>query len=92
MKAAEREPTESDTAILSTLDACETADSWIAALQDHPTAGAMTDYTREDAIVFLDFACVRRIDAPVCVDASRSGLLTYELDDPRLGELQVPRD
>lgn len=92
MQAAEREATESDTALLSTLDACETADAWIAALQAHPTAGVLIEYTREDAIESLDFFCVRRVDASVCVDAAAAGMLTYELDDPRLAELQIPHE
>jgi hypothetical protein len=91
MQAAEREANESDTALLATLDACETADSWIAALQAHPGAGVLIEYTRGDAIESLDSYCVRRVDAPVCVDAAASGMLTYELDDTRLDELQVPR-
>lgn len=91
MAAAELEPAESDRAILSTLDTCVTADLWIVALQAHPLAGTLTSYTRDDAVAFLDLACMRRVDAVVCVDAAAQGLLSYELDDPRLVELQVPR-
>jgi hypothetical protein len=90
MTQAENEPTESDTAILATLDDCLTADQWINALQEHPKAGTLTSYTRQDAIEFLDMACIRRSDAAVCIDAAAQGHLTYELDDPRLVELQVP--
>lgn len=91
MVAAEQETGESETAILATLDQCESAEDWIIGLQAHPTAGSFTSYTRAEAIDFLDLACVRRIDAGVCIDASEQGHLTFELDDPRLPELQVPR-
>lgn len=91
MQAASQEATESDTLILATLDECEKADDWIAALQRYPEAGALIEYSRADAIEFLDMACIRRIDAPTCIDAAEQGLLSYELDDPRLPELQIPR-
>lgn len=91
MIAAEQETGESETAILNTLDECATSDDWIVGLQAHPTAGSFTSYTRAEAIDFLDLACIRRIDAVVCIDAAEEGHLTFELDDPRLPELQVPR-
>ncbi|GAA1998529.1 hypothetical protein [Microbacterium ulmi] len=91
MVDAEREATTSDTAILSTLDACVDAATWISALQEHPGAGSLTSYTEEDAVYLLDLACVRRIDAVVCTDAAAEGLLSFELDDPGLPALQVPR-
>lgn len=91
MVTAENEATTSDTAILGTLDACETSESWIAAIQAHPGAGSLTSYTHEDAVALLDLACIRRIDAVVCIDASEQGHLTFELDDPRLPDLQIPR-
>ncbi len=91
MIAAENETGENETAILATLDECETAEDWIVGLQAHPTAGSFTSYTRAEAIDFLDLACVRRIDAVVCIDAAEHGHLSFELDDPRLPELQVPR-
>lgn len=91
MVAAEQETGESETAILATLDECATADDWIGGLQAHPTAGSFTSYTRAEAIDLLDIACIRRIDAVVCQDAAQHGHLSFELDDPRLAELQVPR-
>ena len=91
MVAAEQETGDSETAILATLDECATAEDWIVGLQAHPTAGSFTSYTRTEAIEFLDLACIRRIDAGVCIDAAEQGHLTFELDDPRLPELQVPR-
>lgn len=91
MVAAEQETGESETAILATLDECETAEDWIVGLQAHPTAGSFTSYTRAEAIDLLDIACIRRIDAVVCLDAAEQGHLSFELDDPRLPELQVPR-
>lgn len=91
MVAAEQETGESETAILATLDKCATAENWFVGLQAHPTAGSFTSYTRPEAIDFLDLACIRRIDAVVCIDAAKQGHLTFELDDPRLPELQVPR-
>lgn len=92
MAIAAREETASDVAILATLDECVAADDWIAALQKHPGAGSLVSYTREEAIAFLDLACIRRIDAPTCIDAAEQGLLSFELDDPRLDDLQIPRD
>jgi hypothetical protein len=91
MVAAEQETGESETAILATLDECTNSEDWIVGLQAHPTAGSFTSYTRDEAIDFLDIACIRRIDAVVCLDAAEQGHLTFELDDPRLPELQVPR-
>ncbi|MDR6144200.1 hypothetical protein QE375_003754 [Microbacterium foliorum] len=91
MVAAEQETGESETAILATLDECATADDWIGGLQAHPTAGSFTSYTRAEAIDLLDIACIRRIDAVVCQDAAEQDHLSFELDDPRLPELQVPR-
>lgn len=89
--AAEAEAATDDTAILSTLDVCGTSESWIAGIQARPGAGSLTSYTRTDAVALLDLACIRRVDAPVCTDASTRGLLTFEMDDPRLPGLQVPR-
>ncbi|MCI1019383.1 hypothetical protein HWD99_12170 [Microbacterium sp. C5A9] len=91
MVAAEHETGESESAILATLDECENAEDWIVGLQAHPTAGSFTSYTRAEAINLLDIACIRRIDAVVCIDAAEQGHLSFELDDPRLPELQVPR-
>lgn len=91
MIAAEQETGESETAILATLDECANSEDWIVRLQAHPTAGSFTSYTRAEAIDLLDIACIRRIDAVVCIDAAEQGHLTFELDDPRLPDLQVPR-
>lgn len=91
MVAAENEPSESEVALLATLDQCGTSEQWILGIQEHPTAGSFTSYSRAEAIDFLDLACIRRTDAVVCIDAAAQGHLTYALDDPRLVELQVPR-
>ncbi|WP_240773590.1 hypothetical protein [Plantibacter sp. M259] len=91
MVAAENEPSESEVALLATLDQCGTSEQWILGIQEHPTAGSFTSYSRAEAIDFLDLACIRHTDAVVCIDAAAQGHLTYELDDPRLVELQVPR-
>lgn len=91
MIAAENEPSESEVALLATLDECGTSEQWILGIQEHPTAGAFMSYSRAEAIDFLDLACIGRTDAVVCVDAAAQGHLTYELDDPRLVERQVPR-
>ncbi|HXH36246.1 MAG TPA: DUF2510 domain-containing protein [Plantibacter sp.] len=91
MIAAENEPFESEVALLATFDECGTAEQWILGIQEHPTAGSFTSYSRAEAIDLLDLGCIRRTDAVVCIDAAAQGHLTYELDDPRLVELQVPR-
>lgn len=91
MIAAENEPSESEVALLATFDECGTAEQWILGIQEHPTAGSFTSYSRAEAIDLLDLGCIRRTDAVVCFDAAAHGHLTYELDDPRLVELQVPR-
>jgi len=91
MIAAENEPSESEVALLATLDQCGSSEQWILGIQEHPTAGSFTSYSRAEAIDFLDLACIRRTDAAVCVDAAAEGHLSYELDDPRLVEQQVPR-
>ncbi len=91
MIAAENEPSESEVALLATLDQCGSSEQWILGIQEHPTAGSFTPYSRAEAIDFLDLACIRRTDAAVCVDAAAGGHLTYELDDPRLVERQVSR-
>lgn len=91
MIAAENEPSESEVALLATFDECGTAEQWILGIQEHPTAGSFTSYSRAEAIDLLDLGCIRRTDAVVCIDAAAQGHLTYELDDPRLVEMQVPR-
>lgn len=91
MIAAEDEHFDSEVALLATLHECGTAEQWILGLQAHPTAGTLTEYSRAQAIEFLDLACIRRVDAVVGVDAAAQGHLTYEPDDPWLAELQVPR-
>ncbi len=91
MIAAENEPSESEVALLATLDQCGSSEQWILGIQEHPTAGSFTSYSRAEAIDFLDLACIRRTNAAVCVDAAAEGHLSYELDDPRLVEQQVPR-
>jgi hypothetical protein len=57
-----------------------------------PPEGAYNaEHTRDDAVALLDLACARRVDTPGRIDAAGTGLLTFELDDLRLTELQVPR-
>lgn len=73
--------------LLTTLADCASADDWILTLKANPGAGALTSYATADAETLLDLSCVRAIDTPVCIDAAEEGILTYELDDPRLKEL-----
>jgi hypothetical protein len=88
MTLAEYESVQDDAALLSTLTACPTAAEWIAALQAHPKAGIKTQYSYADAAQSLDWTCVRAIEAPACIDASKQGILTFDLDDPLLDDLQ----
>ncbi len=88
MQSAEYESVQDDAALLATLTACPTAAEWITAIKQHPGAGIYTDYEDGRAESMLDSACIRAITAPACIDASKQGILTFDLDDPRLTELQ----
>lgn len=90
MITAESE-TASDSEILDSLDACATSAEWLGGAERHPLAANMTEYVRDFAVGFLNTACMRRADAPACVDAATKGLLDFDLSDPRLLDLQVPR-
>ncbi|MDQ0895790.1 hypothetical protein [Agromyces ramosus] len=78
---------DNDDALMATTETCENADEWIVALQHNPGAGSLVSYTVEDAEAFLDLVCIYSIESPVCLDAAAQGILTYELDDPRVLEL-----
>ncbi|MRX42342.1 hypothetical protein [Agromyces kandeliae] len=78
-----------DEALMATTEACTNADEWIVALQHNPGAGSLTSYTREDAEYLLDLVCIYSLESPVCLDASAQGILTYELDDPQVLELNA---
>ena len=73
--------------LMETLKVCASADDWIETLKGNPGAGALISYTTADAENLLDLSCVKAITTPVCVDASAAGILTYELDDPAVIEL-----
>jgi hypothetical protein len=85
--AADVASLDNDSELLATFDACESADDWIKSLQSNPGAGALVSYTTEDAEALLDISCVRAISTHVCIDAAAAGILTYDVDDPRLDEL-----
>ena len=89
LTAASAETTESESLLLKTLSNCRSADEWIAAIQANPGAGSLTSYSTEDAQELLNLACMRATDTPACIDASSKNLLTFDLDDPRLEELQA---
>lgn len=72
---------------MATTEACKDADEWIVALLEDPSAGSLTSYTMEDAKEFLDLICTHFIESSVCLDAEAQGILTYQLDDPRVLEL-----
>ena len=79
---------DNDTELVATTNACRDVDDWVAAIIANPGAGALTSYTVEDAQSLLTMTCVRSIESAVCIDASAEGILDFELDDPRLKELQ----
>ncbi|TFD17865.1 hypothetical protein [Cryobacterium sp. TMT4-10] len=85
--AADVSSSDNSVELLTTLAACASADDWILTLKANPGAGALLSYTTADAESLLDLSCVRAIATAVCIDAAGEGILTYELDDPRLKEL-----
>ena len=86
--AAEASDPDAESALVATLSACRTVDDWVAALREHPSAGAQTSYSTSDAHDVLNLVCLLGPDTVVCADAADRDLLDFELDDPRLGELE----
>ena len=87
MAAAESAGFENDPEMIATLSACDDVSGWVDAIKAHPGAGSLISYTTEDAHYFMGLVCVRDPHTLVCEDASVLGLLDFELDDPRLAEL-----
>ena len=87
MVAAENAGFENDAEMIATLSACDDVSGWVDAIKAHPGAGSLISYTTEDAHYFMGLVCVRDPHTLVCEDASVLGLLDFELDDPRLAEL-----
>lgn len=79
---------EYDDAALDTLEACVSVVDWKVGGHKYPEAAGWTEITDEDLDFTLDGWCVQYIKAATCQDASSEGILTFELDDPRLDELQ----
>ncbi|NWN88171.1 MAG: hypothetical protein HLX51_06465 [Micrococcaceae bacterium] len=72
--AAETDPVAADPLIIETLSACETADEWLAALDEHPGAMAYTDDAEIDDSALIT-PCYAQPDTPVCEDAEAQGRL-----------------
>jgi hypothetical protein len=87
MAAAESAGFKNDPEMIATLSACDDVSGWVGAIKAHPGAGSLISYTTEDAHYLVGIVCVRDPHTPVCEDASALGLLDFELDDPRLAEL-----
>lgn len=64
--ADEIDPVLADPLIAETAHACETAEEWEAALQEHP--GAMGLNERADLSGALDIVCYSFPEAPACAD------------------------
>lgn len=75
-------------AIVATTKSCETSGEWSKALAKYPGAGILTSYEEMETYELLGLVCMRTVTSPVCIDASKLGLLDYSLDDPRLMDLQ----
>jgi hypothetical protein len=85
--AAEATDAQADTALVATLSECRTVDDWVAALKEHPSVGALTSYSTSDAHDVLNLVCLLGPDTIVCGEAAERDLLDFDLDDPRLREL-----
>ncbi len=85
--AAEASDVDADEALVTTLTACRTVDDWVAALREHPSAGAQASYSTDDAHAVLNLVCLLGPDTGVCAEAADRDLLDFELDDPRLRDL-----
>jgi hypothetical protein len=86
--AADASDTDAEAALVATLSRCRTVDDWVAALNEHPGAGALTSYSSSEAEDVLNLVCLLGPDSVVCAEAADRDLLDFELDDPRLRELE----
>lgn len=72
--AAEVEEVDNNAELLASLTSCETADDWIAALQQNPGAGGRTSYSPAEAARFLWLNCGSlEPNAAVCIDGIEKG-------------------
>jgi hypothetical protein len=85
--AARASDPDAESALVATLSACRTVDDWVAALREHPSAGSRTSYSTSDAHDVLNLVCLLGPDTVVCTEAAERNLLDFDLDDPRLREL-----
>jgi hypothetical protein len=76
-----------ESALVATLSECRSVDDWVAALREHPSAGAQPSYSTSDAHDVLNLVCLLGPDTVVCAEAAERDLLDFDLDDPRLREL-----
>jgi hypothetical protein len=72
--AAEPDPARADPLIRASLDACLTADEWLAALKEYPKAMGLTA-TADIGDRELQAACYGSERRAVCVDAQAGGRL-----------------
>ena len=64
-----------DTELRAALDACSSADEWIAAYSSHPRDTTTGDAPSDEAIVaLLERLCEDASETTVCADAASSGL------------------
>jgi hypothetical protein len=85
--AADASDADAEDALVATLSECRTVDDWVAALKEHPSAGALTSYSTADAHSVLNLVCLLGPESVVCSEAAERDLLDFDLDDPRLREL-----
>lgn len=73
--AAETDNIAAEPLIADTLSACDGADEWLEALEEHPGAMGLTERA-EIGDIDLQSACMsRNMDTPVCEDAEEQGRL-----------------
>lgn len=68
--AAERDPERADPLIAATLDACRTAEEWLAALGEYPAAMGLTEQATIDEAT-LEVPCWYSPETVVCRDAGQ---------------------
>jgi len=78
---------ENDAELFETLLECNSVDDWVAGLKANPAAGSLITYSTDDAHEFLNLICIRQPEAELCAEASSRGILDFDLDDPRLRDL-----
>lgn len=68
--AAESDPSRADPLIGATLDACKTAEEWLAALREHPGAMGLTERATIDEAT-LEVPCWSFAETAVCRDVGQ---------------------